>query len=76
MTPKTTANFIINIRINGIRHEIEKGSTISQALVVLNTNTINFVIALNQTFIPRSQYSNTLLHNNDAIELLSPMAGG
>ncbi len=81
---------IISININGISHDLEEGSTLSQALDILNINTINnpnsdvkdklkftdFVIALNQVFIPRSQYPQTRLHNNDTVELLSPMAGG
>ncbi|MFT4766076.1 MAG: thiamine biosynthesis protein ThiS [Oleispira sp.] len=36
----------------------------------------SYVIALNQTFIPRNQYGITHLNNGDDIELLSPMAGG
>jgi thiamine biosynthesis protein ThiS len=35
-----------------------------------------YVIALNQNFIPRGQYPTTLVKTNDVIELLSPMAGG
>ena len=70
----------INITFNGASREIPIGSSITQALAVLNTvnNTAasKFVIALNQTFVPRSQYSSTQLQDNDAIELLSPMAGG
>lgn len=81
---------MISININGTSHTLEKGSTLSQALDILNINTTDnqksdaddklkfkdFVIALNQTFIPRSQYQQTKLHNNDTVELLSPMAGG
>ena len=70
----------INITLNGTSCEIAADSTITQALAVLNTanraETSKFVIALNQTFVPRSQYSNTQLQDNDVIELLSPMAGG
>ena len=70
----------INITFNGTSHDIATDSTITQALAVLtiasNTEANKFVIALNQTFVPRSQYSTTQLQNNDAIELLSPMAGG
>jgi sulfur carrier protein len=64
------------ISINGAPHDLAEGSTIAQAFVVLKLEINDFVIALNQTFIPRSQYLQTQLQNNDAIELLSPMAGG
>lgn len=71
----------ITLTLNGTCYDLREGSTISQALDILHINKdkpklTDFVIALNQTFIPRSQYSNTQLHNNDVIELLSPMAGG
>jgi len=73
----------MKISINGIAYEIEEGSSISQALALSNTHNSatqtelkNFVIALNQNFIPRNQYPQTQLQDNDAIELLSPMAGG
>lgn len=64
------------ININGTSHDLAEGSTIAQALATLNLEINDCVIALNQTFIPRSQYVQTQLQNNDAIELLSPMAGG
>jgi thiamine biosynthesis protein ThiS len=76
---------IISVNINGTHHNVEKGSTITQALDTMtnqkrdatdNLKFADFVIALNHTFIPRSQYPYTQLHDNDALELLSPMAGG
>ncbi|WP_144393594.1 sulfur carrier protein ThiS [Pleionea sediminis] len=35
-----------------------------------------FAIAINDNFVPRSQYQTITLKNNDRIELLSPMQGG
>ncbi len=73
----------MKISINGISYEIEEDSSITQALALSNppnsgtqTKLESYVIALNQTFVPRSQYPLTKLQDNDAIELLSPMAGG
>ncbi len=76
----------MKISINGITYDIDASSSITEALEA-SKNLIakqghkqiefnDFVIALNQTFVPRSQYSSTLLQDNDVIELLSPMAGG
>jgi thiamine biosynthesis protein ThiS len=42
----------------------------------VNSDRKRYVIALNQTFVPRSQYQNTRLTSGDIIELLFPMAGG
>mgnify|MGYP000375852430 CR=1 FL=1 len=72
----------MKISINGIAYEIAEGSSIMQALILSSPNSVTqielkgFVIALNKTFISRSQYPLTKLQDNDAIELLSPMAGG
>ena len=35
-----------------------------------------FVVAVNQNFVPRSEYQNFLINEGDKIEVLSPMAGG
>ncbi len=76
----------MRISINGIVHDLDSSSSITQALEESNRllakqnneqlKPENFVIALNQNFVPRSQYSSTQLQDNDVIELLSPMAGG
>lgn len=73
----------MKISINGINHDIQDCASIQQVIEYLqasnNSNQVllnGFVVALNQTFVPRSQYLNTQLQEHDAIELLSPMAGG
>jgi len=75
---------MITIRINDRPINLTKNSTLSQVLeqhvhgqkTEPELNQQGFVIALNQNFVPRSQYPTTLLNDNDHIELLSPMAGG
>lgn len=68
----------ISIQINGEDIKVNVQSSLSQALMLSPVvgDEKSFVIALNQNFIPRSQYDSTLLKAGDDIELLSPMAGG
>lgn len=70
----------ITISINGQQQQVAQGSSIQQAIDHLEQfsqlESREFVIALNHNFVPRSQYDQTQLQENDAIELLSPMAGG
>lgn len=40
------------------------------------TNNNHYAIAINNVFIPRSQYSSTLLQPNDRITMITPMVGG
>lgn len=35
-----------------------------------------FAVAINQHFIPRTQYANTFLKEGDKIEMVFPMQGG
>ncbi|MEI7530375.1 MAG: sulfur carrier protein ThiS [Betaproteobacteria bacterium] len=35
-----------------------------------------FAIAVNNLFIPKDDYDNTLLHEEDHIEIISPVTGG
>jgi thiamine biosynthesis protein ThiS len=68
----------ITIRINGEEVTVAAQCSINQALSYWPKAGVgeNYVIALNQNFIARSQYQSTILAANDEIELLSPMAGG
>lgn len=35
-----------------------------------------FALALNENFVPKSQYADTLVNENDRIEIVAPMQGG
>ena len=35
-----------------------------------------FALALNENFVPKSQYADTLINENDCIEIVAPMQGG
>lgn len=35
-----------------------------------------FALALNENFVPKSQYADTILNENDRIEIVAPMQGG
>jgi thiamine biosynthesis protein ThiS len=87
MISKTTN--AITIFINSENMKVEYKSTLNQALDLWLENAdlkngvkngvkndAKYVVALNQNFIPRALYANTVLQANDDIELLSPMAGG
>lgn len=35
-----------------------------------------FAVAVNETFVPRGQYRETVLQDGDCIEIVAPMQGG
>jgi thiamine biosynthesis protein ThiS len=76
----------ITIRINGQKIMLTSPCSLNQALYTWstmdtgsnldNSDIKRYVIALNQTFVPRNHYDGTRLTSGDTLELLSPMAGG
>jgi len=69
---------IMTIQINGEDVTVNNRCSLIQALESWTKTDVkkDYVIALNQNFIARSQYESTILKANDNIEMLAPMAGG
>ncbi len=68
---------MIKISINNSTQELKKGSTIFEALEILGyENKTMLGIALNQTFVPKAQWSGVELKNNDQVDILNPVSGG
>lgn len=67
----------MQIRLNGQVIEAGEGvQTISDLLMKLGYERQTLAVAVNQNFLPRSQYSTRSLEENLDIEIVSPMAGG
>ena len=68
---------MIQVSINNIQQKLAVGSTIAEALDTLGyADQTMLGVALNQVFIPKDQWANTLLNNNDQLEVLNPVSGG
>ena len=67
---------MISLFLNGQEKEISEGACLSEALAVWDYSEPHFAIAINQAFVPRSEYGETLLKSGDAIEVVAPMQGG
>lgn len=61
--------------VNGQSRSLPGSMNLEQALQRWRA-TGPVAVAINGTFIPRSQYPQIRLRDGDAIELLSPVAGG
>ena len=69
--------------INDIEQESSTACSLAQALEIYFKNYANtelskdsYVVAVNQNFVPRSEYQQCLITAGDKVEVLSPMAGG
>ena len=55
--------------------ELQQGSTLKEAIELAQI-TPPFAAAVNTQFVPKTLYHQTLLHDNDKIELIVPITGG
>ena len=66
----------MNITVNGEKKVIDERSTIAAILETLGYAGRKMAVALNTTFVPRDQYSTTILKEADEIEIVAPQQGG
>lgn len=66
----------INIQLNGQSDSLPDAMSITAAIQHWQLKPGTFAIALNATFIPRAQYDDTMISNNDHVEVVSAMQGG
>ena len=65
----------IPVLINQQSHLLPPGATLADAIELVGIQP-PFAAAINMEFVPRGQYPERLLQNNDAIELIAPITGG
>lgn len=67
---------MISIILNGKELQFSENQMLNSALSEWGYEGKNIAIAINETFIPRSQYVQTEIKNGDSIEIVSPLEGG
>ena len=65
----------ISVLINQESHHLPPGATLADAIALVGIQP-PFAAAINMEFVPRGQYPERILQNNDAIELIAPITGG
>ena len=67
---------MIMITVNDASQEVSADTKVSELLQQLGYQNQAIAIAINETFVPRSQYDDTALHAQDKVEIVAPMQGG
>ena len=67
---------MINILFNDQQKTLEPDTTLASFVSEHAVEGNAFAVAINDTFVPRSDYNQRLLSEGDRIELLVPMQGG
>ena len=65
----------MRVMINQIEHLLPEGAKLEHALVALKAQP-PFAVAINLQFIPKSNYAQCVLAENDQMEVISPVTGG
>jgi sulfur carrier protein len=67
---------MIKISVNGEIKEISENLNVNELINELGYRTKGFAIAINTTFIAIDKYEETLILENDKIDILAPVQGG
>lgn len=67
---------MIKINVNGEMKEIQAGLNVKEMIEVLQYKTKGFAVAVNTTFVAIDTYENTIINENDKIDILAPVQGG
>ncbi len=65
----------MRVIVNQNPHELAPSSKVSDLLALLNAKP-PYAVAVNLQFVPKSQHGEYVLHENDAVEIISPVTGG
>ncbi|MFF9239260.1 sulfur carrier protein ThiS [Streptomyces sp. NPDC014801] len=66
----------MNISVNGEPHRIEPGTALDAVVKSLTAAPSGVAAALNETVVPRTQWSATALAEGDRVEVLTAVQGG
>ncbi|MGW0764904.1 sulfur carrier protein ThiS [Streptomyces sp. NPDC002676] len=66
----------MNISVNGERREITPGTALDTLVRSLTPAPSGVAAALNETVVPRAQWSATALSEGDRVEVLTAVQGG
>jgi len=66
----------ISVQINAERKAIPSCLSLADLLTHLGYQQQHFAVAINEAFVPRSQYQATQIQADDVIEIVAPMQGG
>ncbi len=66
----------MNIQVNGEPRRIAPGTALDALVSTLTTAPSGVAAALNETVVPRAQWSSTSLSEGDRVEVLTAVQGG
>ena len=67
---------MIKVSVNGEIREVSENLNVTELIDELGYKTKGFSVAVNTTFVAIDTYEETLIKENDEIDILAPVQGG
>ncbi len=67
---------MITIILNGNNKQLEHNTTIKQLLQALDLSEKRLAVEINQNIVPRSDFADTVLNDQDQVEIVQAIGGG
>lgn len=67
---------MINLSINGDNHTLDKSLTLTELLVSLELEPKKVAVERNMEIVPKSQFDNVQIENEDSLEIVHFIGGG
>lgn len=67
---------MITIILNGNDKQLDSSTNITQLLTNLDLSEKRLAVELNQQIVPRSDFANTVLNDQDQVEIVQAIGGG
>jgi sulfur carrier protein len=72
----TSKSTNVNVIVNGERRQLAAGTALDALVATLTAAPSGVAAALNETVVPRAQWSKTILSEGDRVEVLTAVQGG
>jgi len=73
---KSVVKFMMQVTVNGEKNEFPPGTSVSELLKGLDMDERYVAVELNRKIVPRTQFSEKLLVENDTLEIVTFVGGG
>lgn len=67
---------MLTITLNGCERRLDRPRPLDEALEEWGYRGRSFAVAINRSFVPRSQHGETMLADGDSIDIVAPLSGG
>lgn len=67
---------MISIKLNGEQQEVKENISLNELLILAKFPIKGIAIAVNQTIVPKQNWANTNLANNDELLIIKATQGG